>query len=104
MNVNKLNETSRELLIPNYDPHRRQRQHQHRRDHNFKSNRCHDDDDESNTNHNNDIDNDDENDVVNYTDVFYIMTIGVVDEYRNLGLASYLLQRALDDQIVMMCW
>lgn len=33
------------------------------------------------------------------TEVFYIMTLGVIREYRKRGLASYLLERALQDQI-----
>ena len=40
-------------------------------------------------------------DDINRTEVFYIMTLGVIEEYRKRGLASYLVERALQEQIVV---
>lgn len=34
-------------------------------------------------------------------EVFYIMTLGVIEEYRKRGLASYLVERAIQEQIVV---
>ncbi len=41
-----------------------------------------------------------EDEGIDGTEVFYIMTLGVIREYRKRGLASYLVERALQDQIV----
>jgi GNAT superfamily N-acetyltransferase len=152
LKANKLNEASRELLIPGYQPRPGVKNEKDSNDNddnemdsNDKSDYSYDDDDYDNNNNNNNINeiiesasydddniennntttsnsaNDDKNNanneennnqnndandnsddsIIEYTDVFYIMTLGVVKEYRKLGLASYLLERALEDQIVV---
>lgn len=58
-------------------------------------------DNDGNNDGDNDIDDDiDDDDKINQTDVFYIMTLGVIEKYRKRGLASYLVEKALQDQIV----
>ena len=53
-----------------------------------------------NSNNTNDNENEDD-ESIRGTEVFYIMTLGVMEEYRKRGLASYLVERALQDQIAV---
>lgn len=130
LNARKLNEASRELLIPGYSRRRNINGNNGNNDNdngNYSNNTKIDkvgDDNENNKNNKsddniNDIDtyeseNDDDNDndndngndndsssFIDLTEVFYIMTLGVIQEYRKQGLASYLVERALEDQIVV---
>mmetsp|Transcript_9536 Transcript_9536/g.23746 ORF Transcript_9536/g.23746 Transcript_9536/m.23746 type:complete len:415 (-) Transcript_9536:1253-2497(-) len=46
-------------------------------------------------------DDEDDDEGIRGKEVFYIMTLGVIEEYRKRGLASYLVKRAIQDQIVV---
>lgn len=120
LKVSKLNEASRDLLIPGYrcrhpvenddvggnssskidcddnnEIVEQENQIYHNKNNNTFDNSSNIGDDDDDENENND------DDIIEYTDVFYIMTLGVVEEEKRRGLASYLLERALADQIVV---
>lgn len=126
LKVSKLNEASRDLLIPGYRcRHPVENDDDGGNSTGSRSSKIdYDDNNEiieqdnqiylnnnnntfDNNNSNNTIgDDNDENenkddDIIEYTDVFYIMTLGVIEEEKRRGLASYLLERALADQIVV---
>lgn len=100
LGAQKLNEASRKLLIPGYQPC----------DIDLKAKTTMGSDDgdinmddfenDKDTSARNDDDEDDE-EAECLPQVFYIMTLGVVEEYRKRGLASYLVERALEDQLVI---
>eukprot|EP00537_Pseudo-nitzschia_pungens_P007897 CAMPEP_0172377980 /NCGR_PEP_ID=MMETSP1060-20121228/69188_1 /TAXON_ID=37318 /ORGANISM="Pseudo-nitzschia pungens, Strain cf. cingulata" /LENGTH=500 /DNA_ID=CAMNT_0013105691 /DNA_START=276 /DNA_END=1774 /DNA_ORIENTATION=- len=109
LTARKLSPSSRRLLLPSFQPrnktsvhnHQHQHQNQNHRHQHRKNIAPHDEtEDEINRNPNPGDDEDEDDENLDRTKVFYIMTLGVIEEYRNRGLASYLLERALDNQII----
>lgn len=96
----KLNEASRKLLIPGYQPCDVDPKPQTTMDNDDGDINMDDFENDKDTSAQNDDDEDDE-EAECLPQVFYIMTLGVVEEYRKRGLASYLVERALEDQLVI---
>ncbi|VEU35730.1 unnamed protein product [Pseudo-nitzschia multistriata] len=93
LTASKLNRTSRRLLIPGYESRKTDRPAG--RGAGGDTDPASDDENENEYH----CDGEEDRRFLDRTEVFYIMTLGVVGEYRKRGLASYLVERALEDQI-----
>ena len=107
LSVRKLNHASRALLIPGYDSTHRDEGNKTTPDSTSELDRAIDELESSGDPSINDSSDDKkkpkggkDDEGIDGTEVFYIMTLGVIREYRKRGLASYLVERALQDQIV----
>lgn len=112
LSARKLNDASRTLLIPGYQPKNKSSssstnstapdtneeldQAIDKLEASGDPNAC-----DSNNDSNDSSNDDDDDEIIHRTEVFYIMTLGVIEEYRKRGLASYLVERSLEDQIVI---
>jgi GNAT superfamily N-acetyltransferase len=115
LSARKLNEASRTLLVPAYHPTSNSRGNNNINNNTAEldqtiedldasgdPNACTANNSDSNSDSNDDDDeNDDDNESIDRMEVFYIMTLGVIQEYRKRGLASFLVERALQEQIVV---
>jgi ribosomal protein S18 acetylase RimI-like enzyme len=97
LSARKLNEASRALLIPGYTARRGKSSSTNTNSGNSELDQTLDElDAGDDPNAPNGKEEDDE---IDRTDVFYIMTLGVIEEYRKKGLATYLVERAVQEQI-----
>jgi len=99
LSARKLNEASRALLVPGYIPRKGKSSSTNTDSGNSELDQSIDELDaggDPNASKNTDGKEDDE---IGRTDVFYIMTLGVIEEYRKKGLATYLVERAVQEQI-----
>jgi GNAT superfamily N-acetyltransferase len=108
LSARKLNEASRTLLVPGYQPDISSKGNNSstKLDQAIEDleacgdpNSCSNDDDSDSNGDDDDDSNGDES--IDRTEVFYIMTLGVIEEYRKRGLASYIVERALQEQIAV---